>query len=136
MIFNNTSYTINYSNILEDNQLLSVTKLLAKNIMETSYSNTGKFIKGLSDGDLYALLDTIEDGHPHQFEDLIIISEMLSIGEGCDAAKDEAETMNRISALSGFLTIESLHRKGFVKVYHENMSFHEDCGNKIVVEKL
>jgi len=35
-----------------------------------------------------------------------------------------------------FLTIESLSRKGLVKVHHNNMSFHEDCMDKIIVEKL
>jgi hypothetical protein len=30
----------------------------------------------------------------------------------------------------------SLARKGFVKVHYENMSFGEDMGQKIVVERI
>jgi hypothetical protein len=41
-----------------------------------------------------------------------------------------------MNAFCAFLAIEGLSRKGLVKVYHENISFGEDFGNKIVVEKL
>jgi hypothetical protein len=35
-----------------------------------------------------------------------------------------------------FVAMESLYRKGMVKVYHKNMSLGEDASDKIVVEKI
>jgi hypothetical protein len=34
------------------------------------------------------------------------------------------------------MVIESLKRKGLVKVYYENISFGDDMGEKIIVEKI
>ena len=35
-----------------------------------------------------------------------------------------------------WMAIESLKRKGLVKVYYENISFGDDMGEKIIVEKI
>jgi hypothetical protein len=35
-----------------------------------------------------------------------------------------------------FISVESLRRKGLVRVYHENMSFGEDAEKRVVVEKI
>jgi hypothetical protein len=136
MIFDNQYYGINYEKAATDNQLLAVTRMLAKDMMVNPYTTVGKFIQSLSDSDIESLMDTIEDNHPNQFEDMIVISEMLANAEGCDDSVDESEARDRVSQLTTYLVIESLYRKGVVKVYHENMSFHPDSDHKIVVEKL
>jgi hypothetical protein len=61
---------------------------------------------------------------------------MLATGEGLEQSQGAEEISSRMDAFCAFLAIESLRRKGLVKVYHENISFGEDFGNKIVVEKL
>ena len=53
-----------------------------------------------------------------------------------EQSKDAEQVSERMNAFCGFLAIEGLSRKGLVKVYHENISFGEDFGNKIIVEKL
>jgi hypothetical protein len=43
---------------------------------------------------------------------------------------------DRANQLISFLIIVSLERKGLVKVHYENMSFGDDMGDKIVVERI
>ena len=72
----------------------------------------------------------------HQYDDMILISEMLATGEGCDPSKTPDEFADRMRHMMTLMVIESLGRKGLVKVYRENMSFHPDMGSKIVVERI
>lgn len=136
MMFDDGFYSINYAKAASDTKLLSSTRLLAKQLMENPYITVGKHIQDLSNGDIQSLLNSIEDDCPNQYEDMIVITEMLAAGEGCDEAQSEDEASDRISQMTMFLVIESLARKGMVKVYYENMSFHPDSGDKVVVEKL
>lgn len=136
MIHDGNHYGINYAKAATDTKLLSSTRLLAKQLMENPYITVGKHIQELSDGDIKSLLNSIEDDCPNQYEDMIVITEMLSSAEGCDEAQSEDEVSDRISQMTMFLVIESLARKGMVKVYYENMSFHPDSGDKVVVEKI
>ena len=136
MMFDDGFYSINYAKAASDTKLLSSTRLLAKQLMENPYITVGKHIQDLSNGDIQSLLNSIEDDCPNQYEDMIIITEMLASAEGCDEAQNEDEASDRISQMTMFLVIESLARKGMVKVYYENMSFHPDSGDKVVVEKL
>lgn len=136
MMFDDGFYSINYAKAASDTKLLSSTRLLAKQLMENPYITVGKHIQDLSNGDIQSLLNSIEDDCPNQYEDMIVITEMLASAEGCDEAQNEDEVSDRISQMTMFLVIESLARKGMVKVYYENMSFHPDSGDKVVVEKL
>lgn len=126
-------YSLNYAEIAEYKQLMAVTRMLAKQMMDNPYIVVGDYIKELTDSDLKALLTAEENG---QFEDLILMSEMLATGEGCDQAPTDETFKERTNQLVTLLVIESLFRKGLVRVYHENMSFNEDMGDKVVVEKL
>lgn len=136
MIYNNDHYFVEYSKAASDTNLLSVTRMLAKDMMNNPYITIGKFVQSLSDGDIQSLLNSIEDDYHNQYEDMIILTEMLANGEGCDESQGEEEMNDRISQMTMFLVIESLARKGMVKVYHENMSFHPDSGDKVVVERI
>lgn len=136
MMFDDGFYSINYAKAASDTKLLSSTRLLAKQLMENPYITVGKHIQDLSNGDIQSLLNSIEDDCPNQYEDMIVITEMLASAEGCDEAQNADEASDRISQMAMFLVIESLARKGMVKVYYENMSFHPDSGDKVVVEKL
>jgi hypothetical protein len=71
-----------------------------------------------------------------KYEDIILMSEMLACGEGCEQAPTDKIFQLRAQHLITLLVIESLGRKGLVRVFHENMSFHEDMKEKIVVEKI
>lgn len=130
------TFTINYAKLITEKSLLSVTRLLASDLSSNPYLTIGDFLKELSLGDLEKLVNIIDEGEDHpNFEDLILISGMLSSAEGipCSTVDDYHKCANQLTT---FIVCESLGRKGFVKVIHENMSFGEDMKNEIIVEKL
>lgn len=125
-------YTVNYAEVLKAKDVLSVTKLLATQLMQTPYMTVGDFLRTVADDDL----ETLIDGNEKHIGDQLLISEMLATAEGLDSSKDFGEFKDRAAQLLGFLIVESLKRKGLVKVYYENMSFDESLGDKIIVEKI
>ena len=130
-------YIINFEKIVSDKSFLPVTRLLAADMMMNPYITVGDFLKEITDSDLKNLLtlsEDIEEGN--NAEDFILLSEMLATGEGLSFADDADEVMKRVNQFVVMLSIESLYRKGMVKIYHENMSFGEDMNNKIIAEKL
>lgn len=126
-------YTVNYAEVLKAKDVLSVTKLLASQLMQTPYMTVGDFLQTVVDADLETLIDDEEN---KRLSDHLLISEMLATAEGLDSSKDFAQFKDRATQLLGFLIVESLKRKGLVKVYYENMSFDESLGDKIIVEKI
>lgn len=126
-------YSINYTEVIKNKSVLSVTKLLAHQLMENPYITVGEYIKDLPDGDLDTLSECIEAEH---YEDIILIAEMLATAEGCDQSPDFESFKDRADQLVGLLTVEQLGRKGLVKVHHENMSFSEDMAKKVLVERI
>lgn len=134
--FESEGFHLNYPEIVKQNNNLAITRLLATQIMETGYIVVGDFLKNMSDADLKALTDNMEDDAENQYEDLILVSEMLATGEGCEPSQNDREFEDRAQQLITLLVLESLHRKQMVKLYHENMSFHEDMGDKLLVEKI
>lgn len=132
------SFSVDYAKILEQNDLMAVTKLLAVKLMQTPYLPVGDFIKDLNNSDLNHFIETMdeEDEEKKPLSDLLLLAEMLATAEGCSSSETSDEFMDRVNTLSGFFLIESLYRKGLVKVYHNNMSFHEDMKDELVVEAL
>ena len=75
-----------------------------------------------------------DEDHPN-FEEMILISEMLAAAEGTNMG-GTPEVHQRLNLFITWLVFESLKRKGLVKIYYENISFGEDMGDKIIVEKI
>jgi hypothetical protein len=130
-----TTFHVNYAKVLDQKDMLPVTRLLAADLLSTPYMPVGDFIAGLSDASLAELIEVCNDeNHPH-FEELLLIAEMLSAAEGLESGT--LDTIHeRTNHLITLIAIESLARKGLVKVHHKNMSFGEDMGDKVIVEKL
>lgn len=126
------SYSVNLQEVAKYKKCLAVTRLLATQLMENPYLVVGDFIRDLSDEDLKALNDQIDK---EEYEDAILVANMLVMGEGLQTG-DFDDYQKHTNVLAGFLAIESLARMGLVKVHHENMSFGEDVGDKIIVEKI
>lgn len=132
-------FTILFDRVIEDKNLLPTTRLLAVDISKNGYINVGEFFQKMSQDDLQKYLVMSEDMESDSAAEVLLLSEMLAIGEGLDNGLDETtpETMqNRMSQLIMFLACESLARQGLVKLHRQNMSFGEDMGNKLLVEKL
>ncbi len=140
------SYELNLQKIVAQREMLSVTRLLAATLLNTPYMTVGEFVSSLSDSDLEQLMD-VADGLEREeegdqdfnkvahLEELILITEMLVRAEGLITTDANALT-HRVNAFSTFLACEGLSRKGIVKLHHQNMSFGEDMGEKILLEKI
>ena len=130
------SFTVNYQSIVNEKSLLSITRMLAVQMMDNPYITIGDFLRDLSNGDIESLVDIIEEGEEHEnFSDLMLISEMLATGEGLEAANLDL-ACDRVNQFLILVTCESLARKGLVEVFHKNMSFGEDMKDAVVVKKL
>lgn len=137
-------FEINYDNVISCKDCLSVTRLLAVDLKENPYMSVGLFLKNLSNADLKVLSDIVDNnwgidedeevGDP-SLADVVLIAEMLSRAEGIISESDE-ELMQKVNQFMMFISVESLRRKGLVRVYHENMSFGEDAEKRVVVEKI
>jgi hypothetical protein len=134
--FEEGSFNIRYDNVMKHKDFLSITRILAMDLSASGYMRPGDFLKKLTDSDVDELLRIAEDEENPRLEEILLISEMLATGEGLEQSKNADGVKHRMNAFCSFLAIEGLSRKGLVKVYHENISFGEDFGNKLIVEML
>lgn len=134
---NAKGYYVNCSEVAESKELLAVTRMLANTLMKDNYMSVGEFFKGLSDADLQTLLHGSEmtDENPNMLDDILLLAMMLAGAEGAKEIDDENDAMTIVAQFTSFVALESLYRKKLIKLYHENMSFGSDLGNKIVAER-
>lgn len=129
-------YTIDFDKVSKTESLLEITRSTAKNILKRPYTTIGQFLKGLSDEDLYTLCDIIDDeDDPRIYQDILLLTIMLAVSEGIPA-KSSKESTENLKYFCTMLHCVSLERKGFVRVFYDNMSFGEDSGERVVVERL
>lgn len=128
-------FSINYERVLHQETFLPVTRLLAADLMKSQYMPIGDFIKSLNDNSLRELNSIAEDEDHPNFEEMILITEMLAAAEGTNLG-GTPQVHQRLNMFITWLVFESLKRKGLVKVYYENLSFGDDMADKIVVEKI
>jgi hypothetical protein len=128
-------FTVNYSHVANSSELLHITRRLASSFISNPYISVGTFFKNISQEDFDSIIEVIEEGPDNpNVGDLMLISEMLAVGEGLDGGNVET-IENRVNQFLVLVACESLYRKGLVKIYHDNMSFGEDAGDKIIVEQ-
>jgi hypothetical protein len=137
-------FEINYDNVISCKDCLSVTRLLAVDLKENPYMSVGLFLKNISNSDLKILSDIVDQNFnigdddevtDPSLADVVLIAEMLSRAEGILSQTDE-ELMQKVNQFMMYISVESLRRKGLVRVYHENMSFGEDSEKRVIVEKI
>jgi hypothetical protein len=137
-------FDINYDNVIECKECLGVTRLLAADLKVNPYMTVGHFLKNISNADLKILNDIVENHSGIEEDDevtdpaladLVLIAEMLGRAEDVHSETDE-DLMKRVNHFMVMITCENLARKGLVKVFYENMSFGEDAGHRMVVQKI
>lgn len=129
-------FTVNYHKIANNKDMPAMTKLLAYRIITDGYITPGDFFKSISEDDLDILLEIADEPNDHpNAECALLMAEMLATSEGLDQGNID-EMMNRTNQFLIMAVMESLYRKGMIKLYHENMSFGEDMGDKIVAERV
>jgi len=128
-------YSINYEKILTQKGMLPITKLLVTELQKNPYMTPGDFFKDLPDSTLSELQAVADDNESKHFEELILITEMLTQAEGLASMSFE-EMNRRTSQFIMYLTLESLKRKGLIIVHYENLSFGDDYGDKMIAERV
>jgi len=128
-------FNINYEKVLYEERFLPVTRLLAANLIKNQYMPIGDFIKSLKNDTLEELTEISENENDPHFEEVILITEMLAAAEGTNIG-GTPEVHQRLNLFITWLVVESLRRKGLVRVFYENISFGEDMVDKIIVEKI
>lgn len=128
------TFSVNIHKVAQDKSVIALTRLLASSLIITPYLRVGDFFLNLSDDDLETLTEISDENHK-DFDNILLLAEMLATGEGLDHGTMDM-MHQRTNQFLMFIAMEGLHRKKLVRVYHENMSFGDDMGSKIVVEKL
>jgi len=129
-------YIVNFARISETESLLDITRKTASRIIDHPYTTVGQFLKGLSNDDLFTLCGIVENKDDSRiFRDILLLSIMLALSEGAPA-KSVKENTENLKYLCTMLQCVSLERKGFVRVFYDNISFGEDSGERVVVERL
>jgi len=134
----NGHFAVNLEEIASGKHLLAITRLTAMEIKTDGYLTVGRFLQQLSDHDLQEIMNICEkadDESNDKIGDILLIAEMLASAEGLEPG-DVTSITRRMNAFIMLLTIESLHRRGLVKAYHNNMSLGDDAGDKIIVERI
>lgn len=130
-------YHIELAKVVKDKKMMSVTRLLAAELMDTPYKTVGQFFQDLSDTDLETILDIVEtNGEGERYGELLLITHMLNGAEGFTQFDNLDRITERVNQFAVYTVVTSLHRKGLVKVHFENMSFGEDMKEKVLVEKI
>lgn len=135
------TYSINVQQVIDNKTLLPITRDLAKRISRESYLTVGEYIITMDDVELNYLIDLIptDDNMATLTEksgELMLISELLALGEGLPSANAE-DIMARTSFFTKLLVFESLYRKGIINAFHENWTLDLDINNEtILVEAI
>lgn len=131
-------FSVNCAEVVKSKDCLAVTRLLAADLLAKPYLKVGDWMQSVSDADLQTLINGAEpdENDEYKLEDILLVVMMLRQAEGLAPLKGEEDFRKACGQLVTLMVIESLNRKGLVKVYHENMSFGDDMGDKIVVEKI
>jgi hypothetical protein len=129
-------FSINIQKLIGDNTLLAVTRLLGADLLARPYMAVGDFFKSLTDNDLQTLLKASEpDTQDEVMDDILLIGMMLRSAEGLEPLNELDQSKDIVQKIITFLVLESLYRKGLIKLYHENMTFGDDMEDKMIAEK-
>jgi hypothetical protein len=132
-------YNIDFEVVSGSKDFQSSTRLLAVDMQKNGYANLAEFFRCLPDDVLQTYMNIAEDDESDSFSEIIVLSSMLAMAEGLDSELDDDKMdviTERVNQLIMLLACESLHRKGLVKFYRENISFGEDMKDRVIVEKL
>lgn len=130
-------FYVDCHNVVKDKNSFAITRLLAADLIARPIMKVGDFFKNMADSDLQMLMSMTEPKLKLEaVGDFLLIVMMLRNAEGSEPLMNEKDAKNSIGQFVAFLVMESLARKGLVKLYHENMSFGEDAADNIVVEKI
>jgi hypothetical protein len=133
--------SLNYRNIAEANWILPTIRLLAIDLQKKSYVTVGDWFRGLADSSVYELQELTETCYEdpdnvESMEQMMLLAMMLASGEGTCDMNDMEKNRTQLGMLMSLITVVGLERKGFVRVFYENLTLGDDMGSAVIVEKL
>ncbi len=135
-MMNLDDFEMNLDRIIVDKKIHSMIRLLAVEIQRNPYITVGEWLKSMNDDECESLCDhLVESDSADSMSDLILLGIMLTRTESVFIETD-SDLAQAASKMRMFLSISSLHRKGFVRARYENMSFGEDADKLIIAEKI
>jgi hypothetical protein len=133
--------SLNYRNIAEANWILPTIRLLAIDLQKNPYVTVGDWFRGLADSSVYELQELAETCYENpdneeSMEQMMLLAMMLASGEGTCDMNDMEKNRTQLGMLMSLITVVGLERKGFVRVFYENLTLGDDMGGAVIVEKL
>jgi hypothetical protein len=125
-------YDIALDKIIQSRGLSSIVKQLAQELKVNPYKTVGSFFDNLSNVDLDILMEKLDR---EDFEELLLITELLARAEGA-GANDLEQITHNFNVMTVMIAGEALARKGLVEAYHYNMSFGEDSKDKPIFKPI
>jgi hypothetical protein len=132
---NNFPFDINHEMIMRSD-MMTCTHDCVRMIQKNEYLTVGEYLQNITTSQLDEMLDVANDEEHPKFEEFLLIAEMLARAEGLEGSPDFDVLHKRLSIFIGLIAIESLYRKGMIRVYRENFSFGDDMNTKKIAEKL
>jgi len=128
-------FDINHEMIMQA-EMMSCTHDCVRMIQKNEYLTVGEYLQHITTSQLDEMLDVAEDEDNPKMEEFLLIAEMLARAEGLSASEDFDVLQKRVNILVELISIESLYRRGMIKIYRENFSFGDDMNTKKIAEKL
>lgn len=130
-------YYLNLTEVATTRRFSAHTRSLAKKLMKDPYMIPGdyfrflykdqyEFIKEICDED-----ETNDSMYIQHLDELIVIVLMLMYGEGI-SPETEDEIDQALGVFKMLIAGIGLEKKGLVEIRYDNISFGEDCMNRIV----
>lgn len=137
------TYSLNYKNIAEAEWISPTIRLLAIDIQKNPYFPIGEWFRKLSNtsvAELQMLAESVADGdisdHEEAIEQLMLLSQMLAYAESTDDTSNLEYMQTQLKKLITLITVISLERKGFVRVFHENLTLGADMEDARICERI
>lgn len=122
--------SVNFEKVLTDPQFSALTKSVIRKIQKETYFNFSSFLQTIGDTDLDNVCYSFDrmGKNVAVLEDVIVLSEVLTIAEGCGSQDNETAATN-FNYMIVALTAESLKRKGLVDIDYSKVSFDNSAKN-------
>lgn len=128
-------FEINHEMIMRSD-MMSCTHDCVRMIQKNEYLTVGEYLQNITTNQLEEMLEISENEENPKIEEFLLIAEMLARAEGLEGSEDFDILHKRLNLFIALIAIESLYRRGMIKIYRENMSFGDDMGKKKIAEKL
>lgn len=140
----NDFFTVNLDRVISRKDIWGVTGSTAIKIKNGLIATVEDFLRLMTDDEMeffmnefnkYLKDDKLLIDSEFALQNITLLVIMLSTAEGLPPSSyEEIETYAR--QLPGFITLESLSRKGLVILKYENVSFDEEYAKKVIAERL